>query len=401
MSEFSSSYHIRTENPQDTLQRLRRAKISGVVFGPANGWLTFVPYENLPAYEQRGDTDFAPYLSQILGSIILHYRYGEDHGWAFMLVRPGMPPVSYACWWDPAPSEERSQLDTNAFPPVVSVEALQPLLGPFDRATAAEQEPAYRFAELLGLPAYKWLSPGLAQRHTDDFVREGGRKLGTKPRDVAERLGLPPPRQLTLPRPDLSAREALTIVTPFMARFTWPWHLASLSTYGYIGAEGRGPWRFSYRRGDSGDVIHVALMESGKLAFQGDRISGFTLSDVENPTPLPENWLDSTEIADVVGRQPRPSELTRPHLGMLQLTPRKNLALSWRALWTNLDRDCEFASWTVCIDALTRDVLFEEVGKRAHGYMIYTARRRSPDADWEDVPPPDWARAASFSDPED
>ena len=44
VSEFSSSFHIRTTSPTDTEQRLGKAKLSGLVFGPKNDWLTFVPY---------------------------------------------------------------------------------------------------------------------------------------------------------------------------------------------------------------------------------------------------------------------------------------------------------------------------------------------------------------------
>jgi hypothetical protein len=42
MSEFSISFHIRFGDGHEEL--LRAAKLSGVTFGPANGWLTFVPY---------------------------------------------------------------------------------------------------------------------------------------------------------------------------------------------------------------------------------------------------------------------------------------------------------------------------------------------------------------------
>jgi hypothetical protein len=92
VSEFSSSYHIRTADPREAERRLRRAKISGVVFGPANGWLTFVPYANLPALQRRADSGhFALDLSRVTDSAVLHYRYGEDHGWTFALARPRAP----------------------------------------------------------------------------------------------------------------------------------------------------------------------------------------------------------------------------------------------------------------------------------------------------------------------
>jgi hypothetical protein len=80
MSEFSISYHIRMENPRDMQQRLRQSKIGGIVFGPADSWLSFVPYENLPAYERRGDSNFAQYLAQILGDPPLPLRRGPRLG---------------------------------------------------------------------------------------------------------------------------------------------------------------------------------------------------------------------------------------------------------------------------------------------------------------------------------
>jgi hypothetical protein len=84
MSEFSSSYHIRTEDSQVIERLLRRAKISGIAFGPANGWLTFVPYGDLPAYRRLPDAaDFTADISRAVGCPVLHYRYAEDHGWTF------------------------------------------------------------------------------------------------------------------------------------------------------------------------------------------------------------------------------------------------------------------------------------------------------------------------------
>ena len=43
MSEFSVSYHIRLAEGIDAQKLLRQAKAAGIVFGPANDWLTFVP----------------------------------------------------------------------------------------------------------------------------------------------------------------------------------------------------------------------------------------------------------------------------------------------------------------------------------------------------------------------
>jgi hypothetical protein len=219
MSEFSVSYHVRAADSRGVLKRLRDAKHSGIVFGPANGWLTFVPYMDSAKYRNADEPSFAEQLSRLTGLAALHYRYAEDHGWSFALARPDVPLVQFACWWDPAPVVERDQFDPLALAPIVGSDVLEPLLRPFDQEQAARVQPSYRFAELLGLPAYKWLSPELAQDHTQELLDQGGRKLGTKPSGAARRFRLPSNRQIALREPYLSAREALDLIMPFMTSF--------------------------------------------------------------------------------------------------------------------------------------------------------------------------------------
>ena len=58
-------------------KQLRQAKAAGIVFGPANGWLTFVPYAGLAAYRSAGEARFADYLSKLTGLPVLYYCYAE------------------------------------------------------------------------------------------------------------------------------------------------------------------------------------------------------------------------------------------------------------------------------------------------------------------------------------
>jgi hypothetical protein len=394
MSEFSCSYQIRTDDAPDALQRLRKAKIGGIAFGPTNGWLTFVPYANLP--ELRGESDspqFARRLSVLTGSPVIYYRFTEDHGWMFALAQAGTIVSQFACWWDPAPSSEREQLDLNVLVPFVSAERLEPLLRPLDAQTAAEEAPAYRFADLLGWPAYKWLSPQLAQNHADDLLEQGGRKVGTKPPGTDERLRLPPAREIALPRPDPSAREALAVLDATMTRFRPAWHLASVSSHGHLTAEGRGWWRVSYRFGDTGDVIHAHLVATGgrpRVYYGAD-------SDVPAAPQLPADWLDSIEIAGIAGSLPVPDGLERASLWSLQLAPRREMPLFWEAGWGTRDPDSEFSTWTIEVDAKDGRVIAETLGRRHH-QLTYTARRRPAGGAWEDVPPPAWLADADEQD---
>jgi hypothetical protein len=276
----------------------------GVTFGPANGWLTFVPYADLAKYWKADGSRFADDLSRLTGLPVLHYCYAEDHGWTFALARPDHGMVQFACWWDPHPTVERDQFDPLALATFVGSDQLEPLLRPFDRQEAARAQPAYRFAERLGLPAYKWLSPELAQDHVQDLLDQGGRKLGTKPANTATRLRLPPNRQLTLLRTYLSAREALDLIAPHMAQFEPPWSMTMLSTYGICGPDGRGTWQALWRYGDTGDTAKAVLLQDGRLIFTANTTPSYATDLLMKAVHLPERWVDSTEIAEIITRLP-------------------------------------------------------------------------------------------------
>lgn len=67
MSEFSISFHIRANDSDDVEARFLRAKLSGLVFGPANGWLTFVPYGGANPFAYVDGDWFAENLSNVTG----------------------------------------------------------------------------------------------------------------------------------------------------------------------------------------------------------------------------------------------------------------------------------------------------------------------------------------------
>lgn len=387
MSEFSLSYHVSVSDGRAVEKLLRHAKLSGVVFGPANGWLTFVPYAGSVPYRNADGARFADYLSRLTKLPVLHYCYAEDHGWTFALSRPDCAPVNFACWWDPSPIVERDQFDPLAFEPLVQRELLNSLLRSFDHGEAMHAQPAYRFAELLGLPAYEWLSPEFAQDHTSELLERGGRKLGTKPVAAAARLRLPPNRQIVLPRPHVSAREALEFMLPFMARFKQPWSLTMLSTYGFRLPDGRGIWQARWRCGDSGDMVEVVLLEDGRLIFRGETAPSYALNLLPNAMNLPDRWLDSTDIAAIVARLPVPSGFATSSLGSMTLRSLNDHPHLWEILFPGDRNGAEpFASWIVYLDALSGEVVAELLGRRID-YEIVPARRRLRDGDWEDLGP--------------
>lgn len=390
MSEYSISYHLRVGDRRDVQKLLREAKYSGVTFGPANGWLTFVPYADSARYRSADGPRFANYLCKLTGLAVLHYSYAEDHGWSFALARPDCPLVQFACWWDPRPTVERDQFDPLALAPFVASELLEPLLRSFNHTEAFDARPAYRFAELLGLPAYQWLSPELAQNHTHDLLEQGGRKLGTKPRGAATRLRLPPNRKIELPKPYLSAREALNLIAPFMAGFKPPWSLTLLTSQSFLLPDGRGIWQARWRYGDSGDMVWVALLKDGRVSFSAHTVPSYLAHLLMKAMELPERWLDSTDIAVIVERLPVPNGFTNKSSlpGIMMLRSFNDHPLAWQIEFSGYTSSVEpFASWTVYIDPVSGDVMAEQLG-RLDGFQIVPARQRVKGGDWENLAAP-------------
>lgn len=187
MSEFSESFHIRTAAPKEALKALRKAKIGGVVFPARNGWLSFVPFADTPLL--LDPTSQAQKILEATAMPVLHYRFAEDHGWSFELHRPNEPPVAYECVWDSENTENRTRFDAGALSEIMdgavtgtAIEAV--LAGP------EHFEDAYRFAELLKLPAYQWLSPESAVTEQDE----------SHPHKIVE---LPLPEQVSTPAPSV------------------------------------------------------------------------------------------------------------------------------------------------------------------------------------------------------
>lgn len=180
MSEFSESYHIKTDRPDETIRRLANAGLHGLAFPPAAGWLTFIPY-GLSEFPFSGAA--AQPILDAVDQPVLWYVYGEDHGWQFALLRPNKDPMGFECWWDPEPSSDDSYLDLAALeklmPEPGRVSELNTVLRTMTMAEAFKHPPGPAFAALLGLPAYNWLSEQYARHDPEPFISQGAYLIGS------------------------------------------------------------------------------------------------------------------------------------------------------------------------------------------------------------------------------
>ena len=154
MSEFSESYHLRTERIEDAIELLREAKLKGYAFQPVNGWVTFLADEGNFEPDERIITEARQPL--------LHYVCAEDHGWSFALYDRARVISSYRCDWDNDISIDDDKYSRAPLEPYATP-ARAELLNTFEQQMHPKDfdeldEPSKLLAQALGLENYDWLS---------------------------------------------------------------------------------------------------------------------------------------------------------------------------------------------------------------------------------------------------
>ncbi len=152
MSEFSESFHLRAEKAEQGIEILKAAGFKGVVFQPENGWVTIVP-QTTPLGAVRGMTSHNP-------GTLLHYVFGEDHGWTFSVYEYSKSVIHYECTWDSRLTIDDSQVDVQMLEVFVNPARLSELDDVLHPSPEDVRSVHHRFADLVGLKHYEWLSGG-------------------------------------------------------------------------------------------------------------------------------------------------------------------------------------------------------------------------------------------------
>ena len=156
MSEFSESYHLRSNRAEDACDLLRRAGIAGYVYPAASGWVTFLAEGGSFEPDQR--------IVAAARQPLLHYVSAEDHGWSFALFDDGDVACAYRCDWNDDITFDDSRYSRATLQRLVpSVQAgaldeFEQRLHPTDFDELFESEPSKLFAQAVGLEHYEWLA---------------------------------------------------------------------------------------------------------------------------------------------------------------------------------------------------------------------------------------------------
>jgi hypothetical protein len=156
MSEFSESYHLRSERAEDAMEILRLAKRKGYVYQPVNGWVTFVAENGVFEPDER--------IVAAARLPLLHFVSAEDHGWSFTLFDRGKVVSGYRCEWENDITADDSSYSRETLQRLVPsaepslLDELERLMHPTDFDELFEVNRSRLFAQALGLEHFDWLS---------------------------------------------------------------------------------------------------------------------------------------------------------------------------------------------------------------------------------------------------
>jgi hypothetical protein len=373
MSEFSCSFHVRTHDAAETEAALGRARMSGLVFGPANGWLTFVPYPRSDGLRDAyDDPTTAAAIATATGQTVLQFQFADDHGWFVALVGPDRSMSTFSDSWDHDPPDWHDRFDRSA------LAGVDQFLVPA-RAADDGRANAFGFADALGLPAYRWLSPRYIDKDAQRFIDAGARRIGRKPAEPRT-TRLPAPAELALPKPDPTARAALGLLAPMMDWYRPPWTLRLVS------GSSRQGWDFWFHNADLQETVQGYLFPNGHAGFSS---RGHDPVTEARSATLPAQWIDSDAVVKIAEKLEIPPELEGGAL-------RRFLSLQWwrrepQARWNVMatsDDASNRISWTVELDAQTGEVLRETLSRPGQGrnsWIITPWRERIAGGPWRDL----------------
>lgn len=273
MSEFSESYHIYTSDFQNVHKSLSTIGMNGYLFKPGTSdkWLSFVPFESFACQPLI--------VAKALQAPILAYFYAADHGWTVQLTHNGQM-HRYECSWEHSVEIRADENFIEKIHNWLSIDldpTLQELLNNRDIKTVLKEKPAYKFCQALGLQHFDWLSPQYVVADLNEYKKRKDTKLvGSIPKSAI--IDQPQLSRIKLERSDLSALEAVEILTPHIQQWaddavpdfiSMSRKLDCAPLDLMINLDGRltrhGAWRIRYISFSKGVLLWVALYSTGEI----------------------------------------------------------------------------------------------------------------------------------------
>ncbi len=367
MSQFSASFHIRATDQSSLGLRLRKAKFFGVLFPPAQGWCTFVPFDEESVSLES--------LVKKTGHVVLHYRHAEDHGWQFSVLSPTGGTTAYSATWDAETgiNVESSSLDLHLLAELISKEVgseeLHMLLASTPQSPEVMAATPGKFALALGLSNFEWMSPDYLLRDVRSGSTPQNALLIGKPPEASE-PPVPLLRAVAGHSAPHSALEAAAKLIPQLQEWdegstpdliASSGNLALRETSGpCVSPTGRltahGLWSTRFFCPNRSVVVFASLSATGVIGTKSLQIDVNT-----RPHLQPNGLLDSTEVLHVaesifLERNPRNSAPLFDRVVRLQ-PYNQGGELEWIVMYVCIGKGLPRWDLTIAVHSTTGQVL--------------------------------------------
>lgn len=188
MSQFSVSFHLKTEDPQICVDMINSCGLKGYVFPQVNNWVSFVCEEE--------DITKNNSIIQANKGLLIYYYYAEDFGWGFSVFKLKKRICRYECMWSGPMLDEYGEFVFDEDGELLELQDLKvedadlkmnilfqlldndfnkmnymkELLHPQSIEEAIQNNPSYNFAELLGIENFDWISYEYVSRNSEEFA---------------------------------------------------------------------------------------------------------------------------------------------------------------------------------------------------------------------------------------
>jgi hypothetical protein len=198
---------------------------------------------------------------------------------------------------------------------------------------------------------------------------------------------LPPRTQIALSRPDVSAREAVCIISDHAGNRIRQMKAFSVAIAGAADVNGRlsiavGAWDVRFLTSQLDQYIYARLFANGNLSFTLE-----SMWDVPPPGfALDSKWIDSTLAADVIKNEPLPATMGERYSLFLSLRFVADIGLFWEVsrIYTEPANNL-YVTQSFGINASNSVIAAETVEVKKAGILVESRyRHRLDDGEWID-----------------
>jgi len=193
---------------------------------------------------------------------------------------------------------------------------------------------------------------------------------------------------VSIPRPDLSAREAVQLVESEIVGLGTAWVPVWIAAAGGVGFNGRlfsshAAWQFLFVNAKDPDVISMMIFGTGRLSIAKSQSGVPALPAID----LSGNWLDSTTACELAGMDDVSLEYEFDSSQHMKLYVANGIGMFWEIRRTSLGKPTDSRiQFSQVLDAYSGMVVGGTLARSIDGEFVVFRRRMQGFGNlWQDV----------------